>query len=96
MARKRRKFETELKKRLVAGIESGQITANQVARNHDINPTVISTNQSILKKWLSIYLNHIKKISADPSCRGRKFTAELKVRDTGDMKRDKPLVRLSD
>ena len=42
MARKRRKFETEFKKRLVAGIESGRITATQAARNHDISPTVIS------------------------------------------------------
>ena len=42
MAKKRRKFETEFKKQLAAGIESGQITATQAARNHDISPTVIS------------------------------------------------------
>lgn len=42
MARKRRKFETGFKKQLVAQVESGQITATQAARRHDISPTVIS------------------------------------------------------
>ena len=42
MARKRRKFELGFKKQLVAQIESGQITATQAGRNHDISPTVIS------------------------------------------------------
>ena len=40
--RPRRKFETGFKKQLVAQIESGQITATEAARVHDISPTVIS------------------------------------------------------
>lgn len=40
--RPRRQFETGFKKQLVAQIETGQITATQAARTHDISPTVIS------------------------------------------------------
>ncbi len=41
MARKRRKFELGFKRQLVAQIKSGQITATQAERSHDISPTVI-------------------------------------------------------
>lgn len=40
--RPHRKFKTGFKKQLVAQIETGQITATQAARTHNISPTVIS------------------------------------------------------
>ena len=40
--RPRRKFEQASKNKLIAQIESGQITATQAARTHSISPTVIS------------------------------------------------------
>lgn len=42
MTRKRRKFETGFKKQLITQIESGQITAAEAGRAHNISPTVIS------------------------------------------------------
>ena len=40
--RPRRKFETGFKKQLVTQIETGQITATEAARTHNLSPTVIS------------------------------------------------------
>lgn len=42
MAKKRRTFEVGFKKQLIAQVESGQITAAEAGRAHNISPTVIS------------------------------------------------------
>jgi transposase-like protein len=67
MGKIRRKFETEFKRRLVAQIESGQLSERQAAREHQLS-------SSLIKYWRNQYRNDA--LVERPSARERQLEAE--------------------
>ena len=67
MGRIRRKFETEFKRELIAQIESGQLNAQQAAREHQVS-------RSLIDYWREQYRSN--KLVDRPSKRERRLEAE--------------------
>jgi transposase-like protein len=67
MGRIRRKFETEFKRRLIAQIESGELSAREAARQHQLSGNLI-------EYWRNQYSNN--SLVDRPSKRERQLEAE--------------------